>query len=800
MDSKLSKTISDDKPMEKDVTTTFVEDAPAVGIVLDTPKARDDTTSAASEIESFLRRPIIIESGEWTTTQLIGAQIFKNLSVDSFLNTEELWRDKIKGFGMIRATAHLRLQINADPFQSGKLLLHYLPAAGRHTDGSARWTGYESAHNLNLTVRSQQPSVELDARDTVATMTIPYATPMHYFRLGADPLLDRRSDAFHRGWLYLSVLSQLRSEQALTVDYTLFLHFEDVELYAPIVPEGAGGKGKGIKGARYKSTKEVEEAGLSSGPISSALSLTASIARGIATVPSLSAIATPASWVAQGLAGLASHFGYSKPPIAMAVTPMALQPFRYSAVCDGNDPSIPIGMRSDNAVTLADSVFHTDADEMAFDYLKSIPAYHSQPIWSSDNAPGYVVADFDLTPSRLYYADNAVNSNGDTAAVTCGGPIYYLHPLFHQWRGSIRLHFHLAKTDYHSGRLAIVFTPSVSANPTATSLDSSPYCLREIIDVRNGNEFTFDFPYLLPTDYIGIDESIGTVHVIVLNRLRHPESIPKDVPIVVSYCGGPDFEYAVPAGSDSRLTPLLPEGGGLGGDVCLTDGVIGDARVPPPGLEHAAMCVGEKFSSTRQLLTRYSQVFLDPNIDHGLTDQMEIYPFTAATAGIGAINTINGGGAGGDAYSYIAPMYAYFRGGMRVSVETSDGQGYTAVVDPYTDDTLKMVEAFPTAPPNIGIPNTVPWYNISSGPCGAAKDDAISAAGPFSVPYYCRTPMSVIAVASSDTVLKDSTQPSTAMCITVPRGDFGGIVMYRSITEDHQLIGFVGCPPLAAKF
>merc|ERR1712080_795356 len=81
--------------------------------------------------------------------------------------------------------------------------------------------------------------------------------------------------------------------------------------------------------------------------------------------------------------------------------------------------------------------------------------------------------------------------------------------------------------------------------------------------------------------------------------------------------GDDDFEYAVPAGSNSLLAPIIPESGSIekaapvSGATILVDDAIGSSNLKSLGIDHAQSCIGELFTSVLSLLKRSSRVFLN---------------------------------------------------------------------------------------------------------------------------------------------------------------------------------------------
>lgn len=772
-------------------TTNFTEDDSVVMRPAKAGFVSPTMVERGTDIKDFFARPWIVQTGSWTTSQLQGASILSTgmIDVDKQLVTNPLWASKWSGFSMQRSKAVFRLQLNASPFHSGKLLFHYLPLKPAF-DRIA--TTYSAMHNLNITTKTMQPSVELDCRDTAAVMELPYIAPTDYYSLNpgtGDPV---GLEAYDRGSVDISVLAPLRvgAGGENTVYWTLFLHFEDVDLAAPIVPQAKKGRLKAIK------NNAEEEAEASSKTISSGLRAAGVIAGTLATIPFLTPIMEPAAWVADGLAGIASFFGYSKPMIATPPITTSRQMMRYLATSTGVDTPFPLTLRHDNALTLSGDETIYDADEMSFNFLKQVPALYATANWSDTDTTGASIFDLGVSPRSLHSTTPVIRAARTVQAQT-GPPIWYLSHLFRFWRGSLKVTFKLAKTVYHSGRLLVTYTPR--PNPTnLPTLTSSQYALREIIDIRTGDEFTFILPYLLPQSYCDVSQFMGHFNVTVLNELRHPETAASVVPLLFYVSGGDDLEFACPGYGDitANYPPFSPQMLKPTADntETLVDRDIGSATVPLINTKEAEASVGEMLSSIRQLLTRNNPMYATAPLVGAETN---IWPFYSSAILLNATGLV-GPIYGGDVYSFLAPMYALRRGSMHVIVQAGDASGVYVTCNP----------TIPVAGENVvnninktanGSATAVNYLNFPTTTCPsgtAVCDTGIGVSG-YKVPFYgrYRTSLNVPQVGNNYPAFAGLLEPSMPRGAITVKGPANN-TFYRSIGEDFQLTYFVGCPPL----
>jgi hypothetical protein len=107
------------------------------------------------DIISFLRRPVVIGEFLWSTTDT------SNLMLASFTNPTVILNhvmnnDKVRGFVGFKGKMVVRLQVNAQRFQQGRLILHYVPLYDHQT------ANRRNTANSNLVFKTQQPRIDFD--------------------------------------------------------------------------------------------------------------------------------------------------------------------------------------------------------------------------------------------------------------------------------------------------------------------------------------------------------------------------------------------------------------------------------------------------------------------------------------------------------------------------------------------------------------------------------------------------------------------------------------------------------------
>lgn len=769
---------------ETEVTTTFTEDGEKVTNVFGKIPTYSDYGSTATDAKAFLEKPFLWSVGTWATTDT-AATLLTSIPV-AVAGFPAIWTDKLKGFKLMRGTVNFRIMINANPFQQGKLLAHWLPP------------GMSAAkirmHNINLITMTQHPNIELDCRKTVGEISFPYIAPTLYYNI-AGP-----GHTLPFGTLYLRVLSPLKVGAGGETDlsYSIYVWFTDLELTAPIVPQSARGKFK----AKSTSFSEVEN----TSSISQGLRAVSSVATDMEAIPLLSSVAKPVAWASRVGADIASAFGWSKPNSDSATIPMMKMTNRNMSNADGPDMLPQLAINHDNQLAVRDDFSIYSEDEMSMRFLLSRWSFLYSYNWDTADATNAVIFSAPISPDTLLVQVGLPAIATYVATVRCGGPMWYLSQFFEFYRGGIEMMIKIAKTDFHTGRLQITFTPNPTNSVTVPNTTTTgPYALREIIDIRTGSEVCLTLPYLSTTAYQNLRDGygyLGSLDIKVINELRAPQTCADNIDLLFYFRAAPDFEYAAPStiGGTSYMPPFYPQSGR---DELICSN-IGDSSTPPQKTVYAELCMGESVTSLKQFLNRYSyepRATL-PTLTNGET--LDFWPWAPgyytqnASTGTG-LATYNGG----DPHSNFAHMYAYYRGGARVMVRTAvSDTGGIGTRNPIVSTLVTaerpttMVLASGNASFGAGTA-LVPWFANLQGFTGVNITDANQGLVGVSIPYYCQTHMSIVPTIDTGTNYRPITydQPKTSVNFQGFQA-FSNYYILRSFGDDFQYSYFLNAPPI----
>jgi hypothetical protein len=716
--------------------------------------------------------------------------------------------NKIQGFGLIRGTAVLRLVLNASPFFCGQLIMSYIPNYYAFSTDAA-FVAMQRPTSGGLAILAsvtQKPHVVICCDNSAAELRIPYIAPYDWFEM--------KQQTYDWGRAYVDVLSPLLTGAAnaeSTVEYSLYLYFEDVELAAPMVTQSSSsGKSRARKkgGGKTLLDKELD----TSRTVSNSLLALSKASSALGAIPVIGEVLGAPAWALAAAAKGAAAMGWSKPVSEDSVTPKFEQGNKFGAVSDGVDMSVPLGMSATNKVRISDEFTVYSGDEMSMDFLLRREALIGTFAFTTSNASADVLYSLNMAPQNLFYSAFTKGPIGGHSAIYgVGPPVCYLSKMFQYWRGSLKLRLVFVKTKFHTGRVEITYTPSYDAG-TYPSLTTSIVALREIVDLKTGEAIEVTLPYMLAVPWLTTQYAssapvhhMGRFQVRCLNELRVPEATATNTVNVLVYASaGPDLEFAGPTTNPSGITGtannMLAFSPQMGCETLIEGEIVNAGAIG--GNDYAEYCFGEKVTSIKQLLNR-NQVITSTVTPYGTTPscirwwlwKTAILSMNASTGALQGDPSF-----GGDVYAYVRPMYAYFRGSVRCSTWNNGGVGFKSITcDPSLLGGAAL--SYATAP-YVSMITTNPWLptgSVTTSGAVSVYHNAANLNDPVKVPYYCPTKMSLCYNPSTNIVPNEPSQPTTFLYTGCYANSTGGIAL-RSFADDFQLAFFLGCPPFFISY
>jgi len=680
--------------VEVDSTTVIKDEGVVETITIASPTAPQPSAmpmrlQADASIATFLRKPFEITSGTFTLAPLA----VQSYDVMEYLSTVNLYSSKLRGVYGIKATPVFTVKCNANRFTGGLFGLSFLPTAGA-AGGHAQTV--EIAQSFSKAQRSHLLTAYLDLNcDSSVQLRVPWVCAYPYWqtrRTGVQAF--RGSPGRVLFWEYSPAIDF--SGATINASYSIYVHYEDVELYGAAIPqmgdlfdypEVQAGNAivKTSRGSKDVLTEEV----LETGPISSSLRLVASASGALTSIPSLMPIMAPVSWVSDALARAAHWFGYSAPLLSQPPSRMYVEDAPYLANFDKHSQVAPLSLSVANKLSPSPGFSGTTANEMSIDFVKSRFGFIGSTGWNTGSAPGTLLNTIDITPRA--FETTGVDSN--TLTWRNPAPVAFLARQFDMWRGSIVIKLRLVKTEFHIGRLVIIFDPLNESTPGAVDSSGAAASYRKILDIRQGSEFDIIVPWVSDVDWKYTHAgngvvSAGTLRFYVDDQLSFSAGFSGGtINMIYEACGGPDFAVAgrrfstynpgspanrIQCGMDDDLYPEIQSGA-----VELNSDAKGDAHCassatkfePDAGhtgtVQICSHTFGEVVLSLAQLLKAGGLVTSSVQ-NTGATGFCQISPYhwMYARSQAGAPTTI----VSRDPYTMLASCFAMVRGGIRLSI------------------------------------------------------------------------------------------------------------------------------------
>jgi hypothetical protein len=493
----------------------------------------------------FLERPRIVNTTVWDDTIPAGRALVR---LDPYfeLLTSIPFRRKLENFQYFKAGLRIGVRTNGTPFHYGKLLIVWRPFAGSQTLDEQRLRD-------NIFSASGYPNVIVSPTENeVNEMVVPFAYNTAYIDLSQDVI---RSP----GQLYIYVLNPLALDSDVPpVSVTVFANFEDVKLagqsgivnlplYTPqtlyedidpfnpitsgaVVPFVA--QGDVTIEARNKSRE-----GLISGPAKAV----SSVAGALVNIPGIGVWAAAVASVSGALGKVAEHLGYCKPNTLQTISPF-LQKNGDFAAGEGLDSAMKTQVIPDQAVTDIPHILGGSPGDMQISDIAGTPTLLGMFTWDGN----------DLTDTRLYTAPinprAATSVNYPNSIRICPTLLSWTSHPFKYWRGSLRYDVQITCSNFHSGRLRVLFQPKNSGVVSGFDYQNT---INRIVDIQTETDFSFTIPYISdkPWSYInsgGIEDTTGFIEFSVVNDLTHTTLPVPEVYVNVWVSAGPDFQLAMP--------------------------------------------------------------------------------------------------------------------------------------------------------------------------------------------------------------------------------------------------------------
>lgn len=702
-----------------------------------------------TNISEYFSRPVILGTGPINSGPfpVLGWQA-DNTSIQTAVYNFS----RIKGAFGWRATLVFRLQVIATPFQAGRLRMAFSP----YEDGSI----YMPSRHEHIAAVSQLPGVDLDiVEQTSCILKVPFIHALNYF------LVKPASPASTEVLGTLSVFPYVGPCIAAgdtNPTYTLWFSLEDFETIG-VAPYEYTAQMAPLPKGKASSSKE---AAAIPGNLSNVLAAGSNLmgwAGG--RIPFLSSIAGPSSWALRQAASIAASFGWSKPLVVAPVVRAIMTNNGFQQNCDGPDISSSLAMFAENSIEVLPGFAGSDIDEMSLDFIKGVYACIARGTLSTTNTREQLVYACQLSPNAMYFK-SGIKSIGisTTFPIANSGASFYPSPVFglaqtcRLWRGGFKFRVKMAKTKFHTGRLALGFMPTLpTANGTTVSIPTEVDKLQYtsmIWDLREGNTVEFEVPFMTNQSYLNFTSNYGAFFISVIEPLDAPATVAQTIDFVVEVAGAKDFEIAFPSEPPFCRSPA--------DTLYIAQSGLAVASVPP---DHpATVCIGEQILSVKQFISRGCVVGVTSVSGPDVYSGNDVLPTWTPN---GAAPTALAGPRF-DYFNYFQGFYGLQRGGVCFSAIANNTN---SVLSAFLATSGPMVMSAP-----LVSENRAPLH--------------------VKVPFYSRFSRALVRPDF------DGSAPLVNICTSKLASDTTSVRTAKFIraADDFQLGYFLGAPPLAIPF
>lgn len=523
---------------------TFVDERPKDSSSLHTKSetfSRDlhnDIAENDWSLTSVLTREYPITNFEWKVGDKIDTKIVdKGLPKILTDDGESLITRQLKVFAFLRAGVKIRVQLNSTKFHCGRLLVYFKPIT---------WDDDLEENFYGLTCF---PHFFLDASvSNSGELLIPFTHLLTYFSQASKTVYNDSINTL--GSLCIRPYNPLQASEnaSQSVFGQVFVTLVDPYVHLPTSEIAAFSYGTG-----YMQSLESFLKRSAGNLINSGLGLADKFTGGLVT---------GAGDAVCNLLGICD-----KPIDPVSANPMinrTIAPLCHGA---GLDRSTRLALSPISQTDTTPAVLGAVDSDFNLLTLCKMPCLLDQPVWDSTKKPGDKLFDMLVTPTYLsnpqYTADGSGRYTNYTPTM-----LAYVSRAFCYWRGTLKVKIQVVATQFHTGRLALVYDPHGNQNVNFTDFQKNKNHNMIIMDIQEQQELTVDLPYFaikpwLRCDRFRADANLvpmstvdnpgfldcdvsGVFRIFVMNSLVRPDNVPDKIQINVFFYAGDNFELAVP--------------------------------------------------------------------------------------------------------------------------------------------------------------------------------------------------------------------------------------------------------------
>lgn len=435
-------------------------------------------------MSEWFSRPYEIASFTWT----VGSGLNNTYDPWTLYFSAPSVRAKLKNYAFIFANLNLRVAVSGTPFHFGKMLVTYMPNGSLNEISQYYFASLTTDISNSKKYLSQfKTSFVMDPKDNIPLdIHCPFISTKRSIRLfnqatsaiAAGTAFD---DVTSMGRLIFLGINNLGCDAAspTNANFVVYAWLSEVVLGPPTGTQLAITTESGVVDERK------------TGPVEKIASRTAQIAESLVSVPWISPFAKASAMVLRGLEGMSAIFGWSRPVMDTKPTRVKNEPFQNAATVIGYDTGKRIGLDPRGELTVDPRICATAFDEMAISHICSVTSYIDKFSWSTSAAAFTSLWTGMVTPRAFIPTVVATKYHVQPSALA------YAAAPFAYWRGDITYRVEIACSNFHRGKLAVLFEPNVAQEAliiAALNINKQYIC---VIDLQETQvcEFTVEWAF-----------------------------------------------------------------------------------------------------------------------------------------------------------------------------------------------------------------------------------------------------------------------------------------------------------------
>lgn len=420
-----------------------------------------DTTDT---VQSFFERPILTRTIEWPQDTALYETF--NPWEDFFENPRII--NRISNFALLRCKLNVKFVLNGNAFFYGRVICSYTPLPD-----ADNLTTLRSGVQQDYIEASQRPHVYLDPTTSEGAMM---ELPFFFFKNNMEVY---SAEWRKMGLMSVSDLTPLRNgtQNSDPISISVYVWASDVHLSQPTSVEPLG------------MVPQADE--YVDGKVSGPATTLSRVAGTLSSAPMIGPYMRATEMAAQSIASIAKLFGYSKP--RLLENPNLVRSY-LPAIANTNvaDNCYGMGLDSKKEVTIDPrTVGLSGEDELSIVGIAKRECYINSFSWEQSNAVGDLLWNCRVHPAMF-------DKYGSAPVEYHLTPSCFVANMFKFWRGSMEFRLQCVASQYHKGRLRVVWDP--------VSQDSDEYNLnyQYVIDISQSRDFTVKIGWGQSTAYLEV--------------------------------------------------------------------------------------------------------------------------------------------------------------------------------------------------------------------------------------------------------------------------------------------------------